>query len=34
VRMGINPDPNLPPPKEKESHMPKPAKGTKMKIAQ
>ncbi|HWM88946.1 MAG TPA: VanW family protein [Kofleriaceae bacterium] len=34
VRMGINPDPNLPPPKEKPSHMPKPAKGTVMKIVQ
>ncbi len=34
VRMGINPDPNLPPPKEKPSHMPKPAKGTKMTIVQ
>jgi vancomycin resistance protein YoaR len=34
VRMGINPDPNLPPPKEKKSHMPKPAKGTKMTMTQ
>jgi vancomycin resistance protein YoaR len=25
VRRGVNPDPNLPPPKEKDSHMPKPA---------
>jgi vancomycin resistance protein YoaR len=34
VRMGINPDPNLPAPKEKVSHMPKPAEGTVMKMAQ
>ena len=34
VRMGTNPDPNLPAPKEKNSHMPKPAKGSVMKIVQ
>ena len=34
VRMGVNPDPNLPAPKEKNSHMPKPAKGSVMKIVQ
>ena len=34
VRMGVNPDPNLPPPKEKNAHMPKPAKGSTMKIVQ
>jgi vancomycin resistance protein YoaR len=34
VRMGINPDPNLPAPKQKNSHMPKPAKGSVMKIVQ
>jgi vancomycin resistance protein YoaR len=28
VRVGVNTDPNLSPPKEKESHMPKPAAGT------
>ena len=34
VRMGVNPDPNLPAPKQKNSHMPKPAKGSVMKIVQ
>ncbi|HKE15571.1 MAG TPA: VanW family protein [Kofleriaceae bacterium] len=34
VRMGINPDPNLPAPKPKDLHMPKPAKGTTMKMSQ
>jgi vancomycin resistance protein YoaR len=34
VRMGINPNPNLPAPKQKDSHMPKPAKGSVMKIVQ
>jgi vancomycin resistance protein YoaR len=34
VRRGINPDPNLPPPKAKTSHMPKPAKGSVFKMAQ
>jgi vancomycin resistance protein YoaR len=34
VRMGINPDPNLPAPKAKDLHMPKPAKGTTMKMVQ
>lgn len=34
VRQGINPDPNLPAPKEKKSSMPKPAKGSVMKIVQ
>jgi len=34
VRMGVNPDPNLPAPKEKNAHMPKPAKGSTMKIVQ
>ncbi|HTE50764.1 MAG TPA: VanW family protein [Kofleriaceae bacterium] len=34
VRIGINPDPNLPAPKEKPTHMIKPAKGTTMKIVQ
>jgi vancomycin resistance protein YoaR len=34
VRQGVNPDPNLPAPKEKKSHMPKPAKGSVMKIVQ
>jgi vancomycin resistance protein YoaR len=34
VRIGINPDPNLPAPKQKSSHVLKPAKGTKMTIAQ
>ncbi|HLU67957.1 MAG TPA: G5 domain-containing protein, partial [Kofleriaceae bacterium] len=34
VRMGTNPDPNLPPPKQKKSHMPKPARGSIMKITQ
>ncbi|HUS64402.1 MAG TPA: VanW family protein [Kofleriaceae bacterium] len=34
VRRGINPDPNLPAPKAKASHMPKPAKGSVFKMAQ
>lgn len=34
VRMGVNPDPNLPAPKEKVAHAPKPAKGSVMKIVQ
>ena len=34
VRMGVNPDPNLPAPKEKTAHAPKPAKGSVMKIVQ
>ena len=34
VRRGINPDPNMQPPKAKESHMPKPAKGSVFKMAQ
>jgi vancomycin resistance protein YoaR len=34
VRQGVNPDPNLPAPKEKNAHMPKPAKGSVMKIVQ
>jgi vancomycin resistance protein YoaR len=32
VRQGINPDPNLPPPKAKPTSIPKPAKGSVMKI--
>jgi vancomycin resistance protein YoaR len=34
VRMGINPDPNLPAPKEKPLTMPKPAKGSVFKMVQ
>lgn len=34
VRMGVNPDPNLPPPKAKPTSIPKPAKGSVMKIVQ